>query len=76
MCHYKEEDSFLDRVRLFDRSLTERIAQWQEELTAEQYRERIRDLVDDLDECQNWVGREGDDAVRLHTIVAKEFESL
>lgn len=76
MSHHEDDLPYTESVAAVDSRLAQQVSQWKRELTTEQYKERIRELMDDLDDARDWIGKEGDDATRLHTLTKEHYESL
>ncbi len=68
MSQHERELTYLENVSDIDTNLVNRVSQWKSELPMDQYKERIRELMDDLADTRDWVGKEGDNATRLHML--------
>lgn len=76
MSHHEDDLPYVESVAFVDGRLAQQVSQWKRELPTEEYKERILKLIDDLDYARDLVGKEGDNATRLHMMTKNHYESL
>lgn len=76
MSHHESELPFAESLDFIDHNVAHEVTKWRRELTTDQYKDRIRELMDDLEDCRDWVGKEGDDANRMYLLAKDHYENL